>query len=58
MARKKKEPDFEYIRVGMSDNLIKIAIKYDKSLDELRALNPDIRSNSARIRIGQKVRLK
>ena len=57
MARKKKI-DFEYIRSGLADTLIKIAIKYDLKLNDLRILNPDIKSNSARIPIGQKVRIK
>ena len=58
MARKKKiEDQLQYIHVGLSDTLVRIAIKYNKKIDDLRALNPDIRCNSEHLEVGRKVRI-
>lgn len=56
MARKKKtEP--QYYHVWLCDTLVKIAIKYNFPLEYLQKLNPDIRSSSARLKTGRKVRI-
>lgn len=56
MARKKKAKEI-YIRAGLADNLIRIAWKCERPIEDLRALNPDIKGNGIRLKLGQKVRL-
>ena len=56
MARKKKTKE-TYIRAGLADNLIRIAWKYEMQIEDLRALNPDIKGNGIRLQLGQKVRI-
>lgn len=58
MARKKKQPDPEHIRAGIRDNLVKIHIKTGTGLDDLRALNPDIKNIISPIKQGKEVRIK
>lgn len=55
MGRKKKK--VEYIRAGLADNLIRIAWKYGKQIEDLRTLNPDIKWNGISLKLGQKVRI-
>lgn len=55
MGRKKKK--IEYIRAGLADSLIRIAWKYDKPVEDLRAINPEIKGNGIRLQLGQKVRI-
>ena len=56
MARKKKNKEV-FIRAGLVDNLIRISWKCEKNIEDLRALNPDIKGNSIRLHLGQKVRI-
>ena len=56
MARRKKsEP--QYYLTGATDNLIRIAWKTGAELEKLRVLNPTIRSASAPLKMGLKVRI-
>lgn len=55
MGRKKKKA--EYIRAGLADNLIRIAWKHEKPIEDLRAINPEIKGNSIRLQLGHKVRI-
>lgn len=55
MGRKKKK--VEYIRAGLADNLIRIAWKYEKQIEDLRSINPEIKGNGIRLQLGQKVRI-
>lgn len=56
MARKKKsEPVF--MRAGVRDNLVKISIKTGVDLEQLRALNPDIKNIISAILPGKDVRI-
>lgn len=57
MPRKKKEPEAIYFTAGNFDNLIKISIKANVSIEQLRALNPDIKNCIFKIQPGKKVRL-
>lgn len=50
-----KEPTY-YI-VGLADTMIRISWKTNTKLDELKELNPHIKSVSATLIQGQKVRL-
>lgn len=56
MARKKKKAE-EFIRAGITDNLVKISIRHAKELEELRALNPEIKNCIAKIPAGRMVRI-
>lgn len=56
MARKKKT-DPEYITASIGDNLVRIAIRYRKNLEDLRKLNPDIKGISIPIIQGKEVRI-
>lgn len=57
MARKKKsEP--EYIACRGITNLVKLSIRYEIPLEELRNLNPGVRNCIAAIPIGKEVRIK
>lgn len=57
MARKKKEPEAVYVEAGYFDNLVKISIKNNISIEQLRELNPDIKTCMYLIPKGQKVRI-
>ena len=57
MARKKKQPEPEYIRAGIRDNLVKIHIKTGVDLEVLRSLNPDIKNIISGILPGKNVRI-
>ena len=57
MARKKKQPEPEYIRAGIRDNLVKISIKSGVPLEQLRSLNPDIKNILFKIPAGKEVRI-
>lgn len=56
MARKKKT-DPEYVTAKIADNLIRISLRYDKSLNDLWHLNPSIRFINSPLKPGQKVRI-
>ena len=57
MARKKKsEP--EYILCNMRTNFARISIKTGVPVEELRALNPDIRFGIIGIPAGRSVRIR
>lgn len=56
MARKKKT-DPEYVAASIGDNLVRIAIRYRKNLEDLRKLNPDIKGISIPIIQGKEVRI-
>lgn len=56
MARKKKTAE-EYIIAGIRDNLVLIAVKTKLPIEQLRALNPDIKNVMFKIPQGQKVRI-
>lgn len=57
MARKKKKAE-EYIKAGICDNLVKISIKYGVALEDLRALNPDIKNIIFKLPVGRSVRIR
>ena len=57
MARKKKQPEPEYIRAGICDNLVKISIKSGVPMEQLRSLNPDIKNILFKIPAGKEVRI-
>ena len=58
MPRKKKtEPEAVYFEAGKLDNLIKISMKANVSIEQLRALNPDIKNCLFKIPSGKKVRI-
>ena len=57
MARKKKQSDPVFVRVGIRDNLVKISIKTGVDLEQLRALNPDIKNIISAILPGKDVRI-
>ena len=57
MARKKKEPEAVFFEAGLRDNLVKISIKTNVSIELLRELNPDIRNCMFAIPKGKKVRI-
>ena len=57
MARKKKEPEAVYVEAGYFDNLVKISIKNNISIEQLRELNPDIKNCMYLIPKGKKVRI-
>lgn len=56
MARKKKS-DPVFMRAGVRDNLVKISIKTGVDLEQLRALNPDIKNIISAILPGKDVRI-
>ena len=65
MPRKKKTEEEhiedvkdEYIICSMRTNLARISIKTGVSVDELRALNPDIRFGIIGIPAGRRVRIR
>lgn len=58
MARKKKSEEPEYIVCTGLTCLTKVSIKTGIPVEDLRALNPDIRFCLAGIQPGQKVRIK
>ena len=57
MARKKKQSDPVFVRAGIRDNLVKISIKTSVDLEQLRALNPDIKNIISAILPGKDVRI-
>ena len=57
MPRKKKEPEAVYVEAGYFDNLVKISMKSNVSIEQLRELNPDIRNCMYLISKGKKVRI-
>ena len=57
MARKKKKAE-EYIKAGIRDNLVRISIKYGVALEDLRALNPDIKNIIFKLPAGRSVRIR
>lgn len=57
MARKKKQSDPVFVRAGIKDNLVKISIKTGVDLEQLRALNPDIKNIISAILPGKDVRI-
>jgi len=57
MPRKKKEPETVYVEAGYFENLVKISIKHNISIELLRELNPDIRNCMFAIPKGKKVRI-
>lgn len=57
MPRKKKEPEAVYVEAGYFDNLVKISMKSNVSIEQLRELNPDIRNCMYLIPKGKKVRI-
>ena len=57
MARKKKQSDPVFVRAGIRDNLVKISIKTGVDLEQLRALNPDIKNIISAILPGKDVRI-
>lgn len=57
MARKKKQSDPVFVRAGVRDNLVKISIKTGIDLEQLRALNPDIKNIISAILPGKDVRI-
>lgn len=57
MARKKKQPEPEYMKAGIRDNLVKISIKSGVPMEQLRSLNPDIRNILYKIPAGKEVRI-
>lgn len=57
MPRKKKEPKTIYVEAGYFDNLVKISMKSNISIEQLRELNPDIRNCMYLIPKGKKVRI-
>ena len=57
MARKKKEPEAIYVEAGYFDNLVKISMKSNVSIEQLREFNPDIKNCMYLIPKGKKVRI-
>lgn len=57
MARKKKQSEPVFVRAGIRDNLVKISIKTGVDLEQLRALNPDIKNIISAILPGKDVRI-
>lgn len=57
MARKKKQSDPVFVRAGIRDNLVKISIKTGVDMEQLRALNPDIKNIISAILPGKDVRI-
>lgn len=57
MSRKKKEPEAVYVEAGYFDNLVKISMKSNVSIEQLRELNPDIKNCLYLIPKGKKVRI-
>lgn len=60
MPRKKKVVDNPlpiYATAGFGDNLIRISWRNNISIEQLKKLNPEIKSPSYPIKMGQKVRL-
>ena len=57
MPRKKKEPEAVYIEAGYFDNLVKISMRSNISIEQLRELNPDIKNCMYLIPKGKKVRI-
>ena len=57
MARKKKEPEAVYVEAGYFDNLVKISMRMNVSIEQLRKLNPDIKAGLYLIPKGKKVRI-
>lgn len=57
MARKKKQSDPVFVRSGIRDNLVKISIKTGVDMEQLRALNPDIKNIISAILPGKDVRI-
>lgn len=57
MPRKKKEPEAVYVEAGYFDNLVKISMKSNVSIEQLRKLNPDIKNCMYLIPKGKKVRI-
>ncbi len=57
MARKKKQNEPVFVRAGVRDNLVKISIKTGVDLEQLRALNPDIKNIISAILPGKDVRI-
>ena len=57
MARKKKQSEPVFVRAGIRDNLVKISIKTGVELEQLRALNPDIKNIISAILPGKDVRI-
>lgn len=57
MARKKKQSEPVFMRAGVRDNLVKISIKTGVDLEQLRALNPDIKNIISAILPGKDVRI-
>ena len=58
MARKKKTEEPEFITCSQLTCLTKISVKTGVPIENLRAMNPDIKFCLAGIRPGQKVRIK
>lgn len=58
MARKKKTEEPEFITCSQLTCLTKISVKTGISIEDLRAMNPDIKYCLAGIRPGQKVRIR
>lgn len=57
MPRKKKEPEAVYVEAGYFDNLVKISMKSNVSIEQLREFNPDIKNCMYLIPKGKKVRI-
>ena len=57
MPRKKKEPEAVYVEAGYFDNLVKISMKSNVSIEQLRELNLDIKNCMYLIPKGKKVRI-
>lgn len=57
MPRKKKEPEAVYVAAGYFDNLVKISMKSNVSIEQLREFNPDIKNCMYLIPKGKKVRI-
>lgn len=58
MPRKKKTEEPEFITCSQLTCLTKISVKTGVPIENLRAMNPDIKFCLAGIRPGQKVRIK
>ena len=56
MGRKKKT-DPEFVPAVIGDNLVRIAIRYDKKLADLLILNPDIRGCNKLLCQGRRIRI-
>ena len=57
MTRKKKQSEPVFVRAGVRDKLVKISIKTGVDLEQLRALNPDIKNIISAILPGKDVRI-